>query len=136
LNRTPASLPFSTTVRHDAAWQLLTEVARKARAVSGWKGDANSLNGHSTSCVAPLTAALPCRCTADSDFIEIIKAVVRGMGETSSKGARGDTPADYDVFVAQAFGVPGGKVDRVYAAVRAAVKVRPPYLVLLLVSKR
>ena len=55
------------------------------------------------------------------------------MGETSSKGARGDTPADYDVFVAQAFGVSGGKVDRVYAAVCAAVKVRPTYLVLLLV---
>ena len=61
---------------------------------------------------------------SDAEFIEIIRAVVRGMGETSSKGTKGDTPDDIDVFVAKAFHGPGGKVDRICNAVMVAVKAR------------
>ena len=79
--------------------KLVTEVARRARrTLDTWVGDA--------------------------EFIEIIRAVVRGMGETSSKGARGTTPEDLDVFVAQAFHCPGGRVDRICTSVMAAVKAR------------
>ena len=95
---TPHTATHTATHRAVPPAQILTEVARKARNSTAW--------------------------SADEEFIEIVRAVVRGIGETSSKGARGDTPEDMDVFVAKAFGVPGGKVDRIYYAVRAAVKAK------------
>lgn len=80
---------------------LLQKVARRARVDGGgWK--------------------------SEEDFITIIKDVVRGMGEASSKGATGATPEDADILekAQKAFGIAGGKVDRIYQAVRAAVIAR------------
>ena len=60
------------------------------------------------------------------DFQQIIKDVVRGMGEASSKGTTGATPEDADV-IAKArdiFGVAGGKVDRIHEAVHKACLAR------------
>ena len=80
--------------------RMLLEVARRGRKENGWK--------------------------TDEEFLTIIKDVVRGMGEASSKGATGATPEDADILhkAAAAFGVAGGKVDRIHIAVRQACIAR------------
>jgi hypothetical protein len=81
--------------------QLLSEVARRGRNTDGsWK--------------------------ASSEFQQIIKDVVRGMGIASSKGATGATPEDADVIkkAEEVFGISGGRVDRIHHAVHKACLAR------------
>jgi hypothetical protein len=63
---------------------------------------------------------------SSDEFLTIIKDVVRGMGEASSKGSTGATPEDADVLAkaARAFGISGGRVDRIHTAVREACLAR------------
>ena len=63
---TPHTATHTATHRAVPPAQILTEVARKARNSTAW--------------------------SADEEFIEIVRAVVRGIGETSSKGARAVVP--------------------------------------------
>ena len=103
---TRCHLPFRNTdvlLSHlrSALAQLMVEIARRGRKVDGeWK--------------------------SSEEFQQIVKDVVRGMGEASSKGQTGATPEDADILkkAEKAFGISGGRVDRIHVAVREACLAR------------